>query len=601
MLKTYLLENQLIVPSYQHYGGFSGFQDYGINGFPLKNKLMNTWRNFFLGTDIHEVEIPTIMPNAVLKASGHVDRFTDYVVYDKNKVCYRADHLAKKFFNDNKMTDLANQVDAWDQDTLELYINKYAMVETDNGTEIKVQKKNLMIEVPSNTLNPDAVTDFLRPELAQGIFVNFKTYQSYFQSEDSPFEQFGIAQIGKSYRKEISPQSFTRLREFTQAEIEYFVDPVNKSHPDFDSYKYTVIPILTQDMQESGSDTPLNMAVGLAVEKNLISHKLMAYFLAKIYLFAKKIGLKDGLIRFRQHQKNEMAHYAIQCWDLECKVNGSWLECVGCADRGSYDLTAHSQGKLALNAKRMLSEPIVTTNIFIKPLISKMGSYVKIFNDIKVYFRDLDQTTAKTLADKLQAGENICVNIKRSNFAQDACATDTCTTNNGFCIFESSMFDIEEKTSARLYEMFVPNVIEPSFGIDRLIYAILEQNVWQRDIKEKRKKNGVDVDEVRLVLSLPNDLVLYDVAVFSLHKKQDMFKMADSIRTVLIKNGLKCYTDDSGTSIGKKYVRCDEIGVKYVVTVDPGSLKTGLVTIRNRDTMEQIVVQNTQVLSHLVN
>src|SRR4051794_13809153 len=115
MLKTFLAENQLISQSYQHYGGVMGHQDYGIVGCQIKNKFLNTWREFFLGTDIHEVELPCIMPHAILKASGHVERFTDYVVYDDTGVCYRADHLAKKWFRENSMLDLESLVDSWSQ------------------------------------------------------------------------------------------------------------------------------------------------------------------------------------------------------------------------------------------------------------------------------------------------------------------------------------------------------------------------------------------------------------------------------------------------------------------------------------------------------
>jgi glycyl-tRNA synthetase len=565
MSKIFLQENQFIIPSYQHYGGFSGFQDYGILGLQIKNKLLNLWRDFFLGTDVHEVEIPSIMPHAVLKASGHVDRFTDYIVYDNEKICHRADHLAKKWFNDNNMTELINLVDSWDQETLELNINKYLML----GFEVKVQKKNLMIEVPSNTLVPGADTDFMRPELAQGIFINFKTYQSYFQHEDAGFKSFGIAQIGKSYRKEISPQPFTRLREFTQAEIEYFCDPSNKAHSDFDSHKNIVIPILTDKMQEEGVDKVFKISVAEAVSQKIISHQLMAYFLAKIYMFAKKIGLNDDKIRFRQHQKNEMAHYASQCWDLECYVSGSWLECVGCADRGCYDLTAHSGSntKQLLNAKRKLSEPKIITNITIKPDLSKMDG--KFLNKIKMYFKNLNQETAQIIADKIKNNNMFVWIIDQIEWT-----------------FESSAFTIDEKIITITHETFVPHVIEPSFGIDRLMYAILEQNIWQREIDERRS-----------VLSLPNELTIYDVAVFPLHKKEEMCKIADQIRSKLMEPGFKCYTDDSGTAIGKKYVRCDEIGVRNVITVDPGTLNNGIVTIRDRDSMVQITCHMDNIIT----
>ena len=574
MLKTFLQENQFIMPSYQHYGGFTGYQDYGILGFQLKNKLLNLWRNTMLDTNIHEVEIPTIMPHAVLKASGHVDRFTDYIVYDTNGLCHRADHLAKKWFKDNDMDELANYVDSWDQNTLEQQINKYAMI--DSETKVQVLKKNLMIEVPSNTLSLDADADFLRPELAQGIFVNFKIYQSYFQHEDVGFKPFGIAQIGKSYRKEISPQPFVRMREFTQAEIEYFFDPEDKTHNNYHLYDNLTVPFLTDEMQENGIDIAICTTIGNAIDKNMINHKLMAYFLAKIYSFAIKLGLKDNKIRFRQHQKNEMSHYANQCWDLECFVNNSWLECVGCADRGCYDLTAHSKinPKQLMTVKRKLPEAKISTNIIIKPNISKMVKlYEKLLNQIKTHFVELDQTVTREIARYINNGQNF-----------------TLTIDDQECLFESSMFTIQEQKITTTHETFAPHVIEPSFGVDRLMYALLEQNIWQREINERR-----------LVLSLPNSLALFDIAVFPLHKKEEMCKMADDIRIKLINAGFKCYYDESNTAIGKKYVRCDEISVKNVVTVDPGSLKTGLVTIRDRDTMEQITVHKDDLLLSIKN
>ena len=573
MLKTFLQENQVIGQSYQHYGGLAGFQDYGIIGCQIKNRLLNIWRDFFLGVDIHEVELPSIMPHAVLKASGHVDRFTDYVVYDHSGCCHRADHLAKKWFQDNKMDEMASQVDSWDQETLELNINKYGMLDfvDDAGhraqINIRVQRKNLMIEVPSNALMAaaaasDATEDFLRPELAQGIFVNFKMYQSYFQQEAGDFKPFGIAQIGKSYRKEISPQPFSRLREFSQAEIEYFVDPLCKNHTDYDRYSRTVVPLLTSNMQENGTENVITISIADAISQNLISHKLMGYFLAKIYLFAERIGLRNNKIRFRQHQKNEMAHYASQCWDLECQANGSWLECIGCADRGCYDLSAHSKAGKEFNAKRKLPTPQTSTQIAIKPVLSKMGHLGKNLSEVKAYFYNLDQESAQRIANLIRTGEKFYLEV-----------------NGTPSMFESSMFEVKENTITITHESFIPHVLEPSFGIDRLMYALLEQNIWYRE-----------KDERRAVLSLPDEMAVYDVAVFPLHKKEEMVKTANHIREMLCDSKFRCYTDDSNTAIGKRYVRCDEIGVRKVVTVDPGTLQTGEVTIRDRDTMEQITV-----------
>lgn len=565
-MKTFLNENQLIMTSCQHYGGFSGFQDYGLNGCFIKNAIISTWRNLFVKNNIYEVELPSLMLYAVLRASGHVDRFTDAIVTDENGVCHRADHFAKKWFESNGMPDMAYQVDSWDLQTLQNQINSYAMLGCTNSI---VSKKNLMMEVGSDD------PDFLRPELAQGIFVNFKYYQSYLQpDQNTPFIPFGVAQIGKSYRKEISPQPYIRLREFTQAEIEYFVDPLDKNHEDFDNCSNIIIPILTSDMQLKGQDT-INISIGRAVEENYISHKLMAYFLARIYHFALKIGLKYNKIRFRQHLPNEMAHYSSQCWDLECFVNGSWLECVGCADRGCYDLDCHSKinTNQPLVAKRKLAEPIKKMHYTITPDVSKLRAlYPRDVNNIKLYFKNLDQDMAKSLASSLQ-----------NNMYGTICII----TNDDKYFFDSSIFNIKAKETIISSETFIPHVIEPSFGIDRLFYATIEHNMWQRES-----------DERRLVLSLPPLLHLYDIAVFPLHKKDPMIMIANKIRNSISGN-LRCYCDDTSTAIGKKYVRCDEIGVKYVVTVDPGTIVNGLVTVRERDSMNQISVDIDELINSL--
>lgn len=277
-LKVCLHENQYIVPSYSHYGGYSGFHDYGVLGIRTKNKLLNYWRDFFLyHDDIHEIETPIIMPYNLLKASGHVDRFTDYMVTDANGTHFRADHLVRDYLREIGDHKLAELVDSFTSNQLEYYINKNNLIEKPNDKLVNVTQKNLMFELPG--ANNDAHTnrdhtnsghtnrdcpDFLRPELAQGIFVNIKNYVQY--SRDTL--PFGLAQIGKSYRKEISPSQFTRMREFTQAEIEYFVNPTNKDHPNYEKHRDYNIPILTSEMQTQGILEPKMMSLQDAIDSN---------------------------------------------------------------------------------------------------------------------------------------------------------------------------------------------------------------------------------------------------------------------------------------------------------------------------------------------
>ncbi len=572
-LKTSLQENHYILPSYQTYGGHSGYQDYGIMGTQLKNKLLSVWRSTFIGdhTDnIVEIETPLVVPYDVLFASGHVERFTDYVVYDSQNICYRADHLAKNWFKENGLANIADEVDTWTQEQLEFNINKYKMIQLPDNLPVIIQKKNLMFEVPSES-NEHKI-DFLRPELAPGIIVNFNNCKQFLQKE----EQFGIAQIGTSFRKEISPQQYTRMREFRQAEIEYFVDPLNKEHPNFDTLKDTPIPLMTSHMQNNNERKILHISIEDAVNKKLINNKLMAYFLAKIYLFAIKIGLHPDKLRFRQHLDHEMAHYALECWDLETYVNSDWLECVGCADRGSFDTQVHSKGgNEQLKSKRQLLEPITTTslqpNFNMKLIGQKYGKNTK---QIIQYFNDMSQS-------QLQHIKNNVIESNLSFSLSFSIGEDSFQMTKG-------MITIEDISIIHKFEEYFPHILEPSFGIDRLIYSVLEQNFWSR------KEN-----DQRIVLSLPFSLSPYNVAIFALVKTESLNTVVKSIFTTLNMNGFKCFLDNSSTKIGKRYVRADEMGIKYVITVDFESLDDKQVTIRERDEMTQIRVNIDNLLENI--
>jgi glycyl-tRNA synthetase len=549
------------------YGGLSGFQDYGILGTKLKLKFLNIWRDMFCTNNVVEIDTPNIMPHDVLKASGHVDRFTDFVVHDKNNICYRADHLVKLWFANNNMHSMIDKVDGMDQQMLEYTINKHKMLpfpvnpNTNIQMPLKVERKNLMFDVTN---------DFLRPELAQGIFVNFKACQQFLQREPP----FGIAQIGKSYRKEISPSQYTRMREFNQAELEYFVDPLNKTHPDFKQYRDLEIPLLTAEMQNKQIDT-IKITLEDALNSKLISHELMACFLGKIYTFALRIGLKEDKIRFRQHLSNEMAHYASECWDLESLVNGDWLECIGCADRGSYDLQAHSiHGNVSSKCKRVLQTPIVSQVYKAKLDMKLIGQrHKELSAKILDHFNGLSQSQLRdTKSVMFNDGDNMYVCIE-----------------DQICVLTKDMLQINEGTMKITTEEYYPHVLEPSFGIDRLIYSVFEQNFWSREN-----------DNQRIVLSIPKCLVPYDIAIFSLSKNDTLWPKVEEINNSLIIRGFFCHTDNSNTAIGKRYSRADEMGIPYVITVDFNTLKDNHVTIRERDSMKQIRVPVDKICESLI-
>lgn len=202
---------------------------------------------------------------------------------------------------------------------------------------------------------------YLRPETAQGHFLNFSRLLE-FNNGRIPFAS---AHIGKSFRNEISPRAgLLRVREFTMAEIEHYVDPMDKSHERFGEVRDVTLALLDRHTQASGRTQVSHMTAGDAVAKGVIANETLGYFLVRVQQFLLKIGIDPERLRFRQHMANEMAHYATDCWDAEIHNFTGWTECVGCADRAAYDLSVHSaKTGHPLIARQMLKEPIVTEKL----------------------------------------------------------------------------------------------------------------------------------------------------------------------------------------------------------------------------------------------
>jgi glycyl-tRNA synthetase len=181
-------------------------------------------------------------------------------------------------------------------------------------------------------------TGYLRPETAQGMFVNFHKLNE-FNGGRMPM---GVAQIGLGFRNEIAPRNqLLRVREFTMAEIEYFVDPLEKKHAKFASVRGLKLPLWSGKAQLA-NEQPVVMTIGEAVDQRLVDNELLGYFMARIHLFLLEAGVLEEGIRFRQHRPKEMAHYATDCWDAEICTSHGWVECVGCADRSAFDLEHHA-------------------------------------------------------------------------------------------------------------------------------------------------------------------------------------------------------------------------------------------------------------------
>ena len=230
-----------------------------------------------------------------------------------------------------KLIFLVIKLDGMTKDEMAGVLKKYEIKSPLTNNELTEPIEfNLMFQThigPSG-----AVKGFLRPETAQGIFVNFKRLLEFNQGK----LPFAAAQIGNAFRNEISPRSgLIRVREFTMAEIEHFCDPVEKDHPKFAGVQDTMMTLYSANNQMSG-EAARQVRIGDAVASGTVANETLGYFLTRIQGFLIKIGVDGARLRFRQHMANEMAHYACDCWDAEILTSYGWVECVGCADRQTW-------------------------------------------------------------------------------------------------------------------------------------------------------------------------------------------------------------------------------------------------------------------------
>ena len=302
-------------PSFSIYGGVAGLYDLGPPGCAMKANMEQQWRQHFIIYDnMFEISCTCLTPEQVLKTSGHVDRFTDLMVRnEKNpEEVFRADKLiaeeCKIRMADPKYTDHSReQLDRWERE-----VDTYSAEEMDKvlaalGTKAK---HNLCFPFPFNLMFQTSIgpqgnqVGYLRPETAQGMFVNFRRLLE----QNGGKVPFSAAQIGLGFRNEIAPrQQLLRVREFPMAEIEHFVHPKKKNnHPKFKSTGVAdlKLPLLSKE-QQAGDGTPImDLTLGQAVEQGIINNETLAYFIGRVYLYLVKVGLDPSRIRFRQHRAN---------------------------------------------------------------------------------------------------------------------------------------------------------------------------------------------------------------------------------------------------------------------------------------------------------
>ncbi|ADL58017.1 glycyl-tRNA synthetase [Methanothermobacter marburgensis str. Marburg] len=528
--------------SFEIYSGVAGFVDYGPLGATLKNKIMNRWREFYVVREgFYEIESPTIMPEEALKASGHVDHFNDPMTQCKECMdVYRADHIIEDATG-RDVEGLENQ------ELTEIISDEAIRCPRCGGHLTHVWSYNLMFQTLIGAKGKK--TGYLTLDTAQGIFIPFKRLLRFFRNR----LPFGVVQLGKSYRNEISPrQGVIRLREFTQAEAEIFVNPEDKSHPDFDTVKGDKLRLYSADDQLDGSE-PSEMTAAEAVEKGIVSSEILTYHLCLAKRFLTDIGIPEDALRFRQHLPSEMAHYAIDCWDVEAFTDSyGWIEIIGIADRTDYDLKSHSQySGEDLRVFIEYEKPKKIKRRAVKPDMGRLGPRFR--KDAARIAQALSEIEADEVEKALRNEGKFILDGEFEILPDDV-------------TFE----DVEEVVTG---EKVYPHVIEPSFGIDRIIYTLLLHSL-------------VDEDD-RTYFRLPPHVAPVEVSVFPLVNKKEMVEVALEIKRKLRKSGFIAEFDSSGT-IGRRYARSDEIGVPFAVTVDHETLEDGTVTLRSRDDCSQI-------------
>jgi glycyl-tRNA synthetase len=550
-------------PSFEIYGGVAGFYDFGPVGVFIKRSIIDLWLKFFVYSqeNVIEIETPIINPRVVFKASGHEEHFTDPVVECSScgKV-FRADHLVKEFTGIDVEGRSLREIDE--------VIRKYDLKCPECGGIFKPASSALLLfatEIGPYKGSPG----YLRPEHAQGMFINFAKILRVV-GEKLPL---GLAQVGKVARNEISPrQALLRLREFTIMEVEFFFDPERESAESkniSESVMNEKLRVVTADMRMKGIEEPIEITVKELIENRVVKSAWLAYWMGIGNLFVKSLGIPAGKIRFFEKLPHERAHYSAQTFDQEVYTSRyGWIEVAGYAYRTTYDLERHAEfSKADLTYYRKYEAPIIKT---IEVAYPNPQEILKLLGASKYseVMRELSQHNPEELFKELLVNNSVVaagISLPRECF-------------------------IIKKEEVKIHgEKIYPHVVEPSFGVERLFYVVLEYAYSERDGK--------------VVLKLPPHIAPYHVAVFPLvagkkPEHQRMIDIAKSIYRDLVKRGFRVLYDEEG-SIGKRYARVDEIGVPYAVTVDYQTLEDNTVTVRDRDTTQQIRININKLPEYL--
>eukprot|EP00697_Spironema_sp_BW2_P009709 gnl/Spiro4/24692_TR12256_c0_g1_i1.p1 gnl/Spiro4/24692_TR12256_c0_g1~~gnl/Spiro4/24692_TR12256_c0_g1_i1.p1 ORF type:complete len:645 (+),score=172.34 gnl/Spiro4/24692_TR12256_c0_g1_i1:74-2008(+) len=557
--------------SFEIHGGCGGLFDYGPPGCAVKSNIIQLWRqHFVLEENMLEVDCSCLTPEKVFVASGHAEKFNDVMTQDvKTNQCFRADNLIKEVLRarmakgctpeETQAYELTlHEIDNYGAEELYQKLQQFNIKSPETGNELgKTFEFNLMFGTRIGPMVTSENLGFLRPETAQGIFVNFRRLLD-FNGGRIPMS---VSQIGQAFRNEISPRmGLIRVREFTMCEIEHFVHPDRKQHPKFASVADIGVTLLSADRQLAHQPAE-EMTFGQAVRDHIIDNETLAYFMARTQLFLLRVGIRREGLRFRKHLPKEKAHYARECWDAEILCSYDWVECVGHADREAYDLNAHQTAtRVDMQAYETFPSPITEVVTTITPVMGVIGRTLR--GDAKAvqdYLAGLSNADAERLKAQFESGD----------WTLKLCDRQITLAPN--------MVKIETGPQTISGRRYHPCVIEPSFGIGRIMYCLFEHSFYSRE-----------ADAQRCVLAFNPAVAPVKCSVLPLSSNDSLLPFVSQLSSALTSNGLSCKVDDSGAPIGRRYARTDEIGIPFALTIDFQTVVDNTVTLRERDSCQQI-------------
>ena len=530
--------------SFEIYGGSGGFVTYGPMGTRLKQNVEAKLRELFIKKiGIYEIESSVIAPGKVFEASGHVDHFKEPMVEcQKCKTRFRADHLLEEKGISSAEAEKMNLEEVAEE------IERHIIVCPDCGGKFGAPTRYLTMF--QTTIGPYlGSTGYGRPEAAQNIFVEFN--RLYIAARERL--PFGCINIGKALRNEISPrQGLIRLREFTIADLEFFFDPEEPACDKLLEVENEVLPILLCDTRLKECEDVTNFTVREAIDKKIILSEWQAYFMAQAKRLLEELGVPVNKQRFLEKLTWEKAHYSSQSFDQEVLVDRwGWVEVSGHAYRTDFDLSCHMKASgFDMTVYKEYANPLETEELSVKPIMPKLGP---------VYKGEAGKVSA-ALA-KLPAQQ-----------VANALARDGSIMVDGYQIFKEQVEIGKQKTTVR-GKRFVPHVVEPSFGCDRLFYVALEY--------------AYGIKDDRVVLSFPRGIAPVQVGVYPLMSKDGLDTAAKKVQKMLVCEGFMTEYDETG-SIGRRYARADEAGIQLGITIDYDTLEDDTITIRDRDSWQQV-------------